>query len=73
MKFVSPGISGVPDRLVLYPGGQMYFVELKRPGQKMRVLQKKIQHLIEKFGFTVYTIDSKAGVDDFIWEVTGNE
>ena len=39
----------------------------------LKFMEKKIQHLIEKFGFTVYTVSSKAEVDDFIWEVTGNE
>lgn len=28
VKFVSPGLNGVPDRLVLFPGGRMAFVEL---------------------------------------------
>ena len=31
-KFVSPGMSGVPDRIVLLPGARIVFVELKRPG-----------------------------------------
>lgn len=31
LKWVCPGWAGVPDRLVLLPGGRVYFVELKRP------------------------------------------
>lgn len=31
-KFVSPGCSGVPDRIVVLPGGRIGFIELKRPG-----------------------------------------
>lgn len=31
LKWVSPGAAGVPDRIVLMPGGRVYFVELKRP------------------------------------------
>ena len=73
LKFVSPGISGVPDRIVLYPEGKIYFVELKRPGAKMRILQKKIAAAIAKFGFKVFLIDRKEGVDNFVWEVTGHE
>ena len=73
IKFVSPGIAGVPDRIVLYPEGKIYFVELKRPGQKMRVLQKKIAKMLSAFGFNVFLIDRKMAVDDFIWEVTCNE
>lgn len=30
-KFVSPGLSRVPDRLLLLPGGKCAFVELKAP------------------------------------------
>ena len=33
VKFVSPGFNGVPDRLVLFPGGRMAFVELKEIGR----------------------------------------
>ena len=38
LKFVSPGMAGVPDRLVLFPGGRMAFVEVKAPGKKPRLL-----------------------------------
>ena len=31
LKFVSPGFSGVPDRLVLIPDGKVAFVEVKAP------------------------------------------
>lgn len=33
-KFVSPGFDGMPDRIVLLPGGCMAFVEVKAPGKK---------------------------------------
>ena len=29
LKFVSPGLSGVPDRLILMPNGRLGFIELK--------------------------------------------
>ena len=41
VKFVSPGLDGVPDRLVLFPGGKVAFAELKAPGKKLRPLQEK--------------------------------
>ena len=34
LKFVSPGMSGVPDRLVLLPDGKLGFIELKAPGKR---------------------------------------
>ncbi len=33
-KLVSPGTDGMPDRMVLLPGGHIGFVEVKAPGQK---------------------------------------
>ena len=41
LKFVSPGMDGVPDRIVLMPGGKMAFVELKAPGKAPRPLQQR--------------------------------
>ena len=32
-KFVSPGLDGVLDRLILLPGGRIAFAELKSPGK----------------------------------------
>lgn len=37
-KFVSPGMAGMPDRLVLLPGSRLAFVEVKAPGKKPRPL-----------------------------------
>ena len=34
LKFVSPSMSGLPDRMVLLPGGRVSFVELKAEGEK---------------------------------------
>ena len=57
LKFVSPGMDGVPDRIVLMPGGKMAFVELKAPGQKMRPLQQKRAGWLIALGFRVYCVD----------------
>ncbi len=56
-KFVSPGLDGVPDRLVLFPGGRLGFVELKAPGKKPRPLQQKRAGQLIALGFRVYTVD----------------
>lgn len=57
-KFVSPGFDGMPDRLVLLPGGVMAFAELKAPGKKPRPLQLSRHRLLRKLGFKVYVIDA---------------
>lgn len=69
LKFVSPGLSGVPDRIVLMPGGKIAFVETKAPGKKLRTLQKYVCGMIATLGFEVRQIDTKAGVDAFILEM----
>ena len=52
LKWVCPGWSGVPDRIVLMPGGRVYFVELKRPkGGKIDPLQRWWAEKLRKLGF----------------------
>ena len=69
LKFVSPGLNGVPDRLVLMPGGKVAFVETKAPAQKLRRLQEYVCGTIRGLGFDVRRIDTKAGVDAFVLEM----
>ena len=35
-KFISPGFDGLPDHIVVLPGGGMGFVEVKAPGKVPR-------------------------------------
>ena len=55
MKFVSPGFTGVPDRIILLPGGKVIFAELKAPGKKERRRQEYVQKLFRNMGFTVFS------------------
>jgi len=69
-KWVSPGWSGVPDRIVLMPGGKMYFVELKAPGETERALQTRRQAQLREMGFTVYgSVDSFEKIEKIIKEI----
>ena len=56
-KFVSPSFAGMPDRLILMPGGMMAFAELKAPGMKPRALQMARHRMLRELGFRVYVID----------------
>ena len=59
LKWVCPGWRGVPDRILLFPGGKVYFVELKRPkGSKVDALQAWWQRKLEGLGFTIWHIYS---------------
>lgn len=66
-KFVSPGNTGVPDRIVCLPGGRAVFVELKSEGKHSTVIQKRQQSKLKTLGFTVYAdVDTKAKVEDLV-------
>jgi hypothetical protein len=65
-KFESPGNAGVPDRIVVFPGGRIIFVELKAPGKKPTNLQLAQHRKLTNLGCTVLVIDSKEKVDEFI-------
>lgn len=66
LKFVSPGFTGVPDRIALFPGGQIEFVELKAPGKKPTARQLAVHEQFRKLGFTVRVVDSiEADPQDF--------
>lgn len=57
LKWVCPGWSGVPDRIVLLPGGRIYFVETKRPkGGRLSALQKKWGEWLRELGFVWMTV-----------------
>lgn len=64
MKFISPGMSGMPDRICLFPGGRVVFVETKAPGGKPRPLQRKRHQELQKLGFKVLVIDSEEKINE---------
>lgn len=71
-KFVSPGNDGVPDRLVVMPGGHMCFVELKAPGKKSTPLQQLQQKHLADLNCVVFAdVDSREKVDAILaaWKV----
>lgn len=69
LKFVSPGVVGVPDRMVLTPGGRVYFVELKAPGKNLSPRQVKMAAVLGRLGHKVWVIDSVEKVKGFVDEV----
>ena len=69
LKFVSPGVSGVPDRIVLLPHGRIIFIELKAPGEELRPLQEFRAKELRALGFEAKCIDSIEGVIEFVNEV----
>lgn len=68
-KFVSPGFDGMPDRLVLLPGGTAGFVEVKAPGKKPRPLQESRHRLLRELGFRVYVVDGLAQIGGILDDI----
>ena len=70
LKLTVPNRRGMPDRLILLPGGKVYFVEMKAPGKKPRPLQIKRAKQLKALGFSVYCLDSDEAIDNFLPEVS---
>ena len=68
-KFVSPGWDGVPDRIVLFPGGKVGFVEMKSPGKVMRPLQMRRKRQLEHLGFKVFCVDGPEQIGGVVDEI----
>ncbi len=63
LKWVCPGWSGVPDRIVLLPGGRIIFVELKRRGGRVSPMQSWWKTTLFKLGFRHIYIWTKTDID----------
>ena len=68
-KFVSPGFAGMPDRIVLLPGGHIGFVEVKAPGEKPRPLQLSRHGLLRRLGFNVFILDDEQQIGGILDEI----
>ena len=63
MKWVCPGWAGVPDRMILLPGGRVIFAELKRPsGSKVEERQKWWAAKLKELGFDHFFVFTHADV-----------
>ena len=60
--------AGMPDRLILLPGGIAIFVELKSEGIKPRKLQLVRHEELRALGFKVFVIDTHEKLTQFLNE-----
>jgi len=65
IKFFVMSFTGFPDRIVLMPGGRIYFVELKSEGKTPSKRQRFVHKLLNRLGFPVYVIDDETGLNEF--------
>ncbi len=65
LKWTCPGWSGVPDRIILLPGGRVYFAETKRPkGGRVTELQKWWRKTLLSLGFCSFVVWSEKDIED---------
>lgn len=72
-KLVSPGNSGVPDRIFVNRDGTVRFVEVKAPGKKPRPLQQSVFAKLANHGQPVIIIDTKGDAQLFIDQFRGDD
>lgn len=69
LKFYSPFYTGMPDRIVLLPGGKMGFVELKSEGVRPSARQEHVFAELQSLGFKVFVIDTNEKLDNCLNEM----
>lgn len=69
IKLLTSQYIGLPDRLCLFPGGRLAFVELKSTGQKPRKIQIFVHNKLRSLGFRVEIIDTVEGVNKFVEDI----
>lgn len=72
-KHVSPGNSGVPDRIAVLPGGRVYFIELKDVSGKVGRLQRWQVDRIRQRGANACIIQGMDQAREFIKDVRGGD
>lgn len=70
-KWVCPGMTGAPDRICIFPGGRIIFIELKCPGLSdgRSERQKKVCRLLRGLGCDVRRISEKDEFKELMREV----
>lgn len=69
LKWVAPGTSGVPDRIVLLPGGRVLFVEVKRDGGRPSKLQKYWHRKLKTLGMDARFVEGISEVEELLDEL----
>lgn len=72
IKMLCDQLIGLPDRLCLFPGHKIVFVELKTTGRKPSRIQIFMHNKLKALGFRVEVIDTIEKVNNFISSMYGN-
>lgn len=63
---IAPTHAGLPDRLLIFPGGFIYLVEVKAHGGAVSPIQHLMHERFRQRGVEVYVVWGKEGVDEFM-------
>ncbi len=69
IKLTSQYQRGLPDRLILMPGGRACFVEIKTTGKKPTALQRVTHERLRALGYRVEVVDTTERLDNLIVEL----
>lgn len=65
LKWICPGWAGVPDRIILLPGGRVIFAETKRPkGGRLSSRQAWWRRKLQALGFKHWIIRDHNDLED---------
>ncbi len=71
LKFVSPSMAGVPDRLIITSDGRVIFAELKTEVGRLSKIQKFTIGEMRKRGADVRVVKGLAEVKQLLAEIEG--
>lgn len=65
-KYTNPFKAGYPDRLCITKGGNVFWVEVKTPGEKLRKLQLIRKAELKAIGSPVFVVDSEESLKEVL-------
>ena len=69
IKLLCDQLIGLPDRMCLFPGHKIVFVELKTTGQKPKRIQVYMHNKLRALGFRVEVIDTVESIINFVDDI----
>lgn len=66
IKLLATHVTGLPDRLCLLPGGNLFFAEIKTTNEKPTLIQRAVHKRLRAVGFKVYVVDRTEDIDSIL-------
>ena len=63
VKFIPDILKGFPDRICLFPGARVVFVEVKDPAKSPTPMQRYWIRILRKLDFPVYVLDKDETIE----------